>query len=486
MGTASQPRGVPRSFAAVDLGASSGRVIVGTVGSDRLDLTEVYRFDNGPVTRSDGLHWNIEHIIDHVQTGIRKAASSGEIRTVGIDSWAVDYGLIGEDGALLVEPYHYRDPRGARGMATVHRRIDAGTLYHINGLQQLPINTVYQLAAEDGDRLGRAACILMIPDLIGYRLTGARITELTNASTTGLLDATSRTWSDEIVPAAGLRRDQLRPVAEPGTDIGSLRRQVRDRIVLPAVIRLVTVASHDTASAVAAIPAIDHDVAYISCGTWALVGVELQRPLISDAARDAGFTNEVGVDGTVRFLRNVTGLWVLQETLRGWRAAGMGSDLPALLTAAAALPSGGPVIDINAAEFLPPGGMAHRIHAACERAGMPPPDSPRAVVRCILDSLAAAIARAVRDVVALTGRRLSALHLVGGGARNRLLCQLVADAAELPLFAGPVEATAIGNLLVQARADGVLSGDLLALRDLVRRTHAPDRYRPRRLGSTPD
>ena len=454
-------------------------MIVGTVGTDRLDLTEVHRFDNGPVTRSDGLHWDIEHIVAQVLAGIRNAASAGEIRSVGIDSWAVDYGLIGTDDALLGEPFHYRDPRGARGMTAVHRRIGADRLYRITGLQQLPINTVYQLAAEADDRLGNAECILMVPDLIGHRLTGARIAELTNASTTGLLDATSRTWSDEAVQAAGARPGQLPSITDPGTDVGPFTREVRDGNGLPAAVRLVTVASHDTASAVAAIPATGSDVAYVSCGTWALVGVELERPLMTDAARGAGFTNEIGIDGTVRFLRNVTGLWVLQETIRGWRSAGRRVDLPSLLAAAAARPAGGPVFDIDSAEFLAPGDMTRRIHTACAAAGMPAPSSPPAMVRCILDSLAAAIAGVVDDAAAVAGRRISTIHLVGGGARNQPLCQLMADAARRPVLAGPAEATAIGNLLVQARADGALRGGRNELRELVLRTHPPDRFLPR-------
>lgn len=469
-----------RHYAAVDLGASSGRVIVGTVGHGELALTEVHRFANGPVFRNGGMHWDIENIIRQVQAGIRTAAGSAQIRSVGIDSWAVDYGLIDANGVLLDDPYHYRDPRGEAGLATVHHRIDPGRLFRLTGIQQLPINTVYQLATESPVTIDGAARMLMIPDLLAHRLAGIQVTEMTNASTTGLLDAARRTWSAEVMSAAGVRHSLMPPIIEAGTDLGAIDARDRAGMGLSESIKLVAVASHDTASAVAAVPASSPEIAYVSCGTWALVGVELHQPQTGPAAWTSGFTNEIGVDGTVRFLRNITGLWVLQEAVRAWRLRGPGADLGDLLAAAEALPAGGPVVDITATEFADPGDMTPRIRDACTRAGLRAPQSRAAIVRCILDSLAEAIARAVHDVMALTGHQVSVIHLVGGGARNRLLCQLVADAADLPLLAGPVEATAIGNLLVQARADGAMSGDLFALRDLVRRTHPPQQYRPSR------
>jgi rhamnulokinase len=454
------------AFAAVDLGASSGRVMTGHLGAG-LELTEVRRFVNRPVRVAGTLYWDILGLYGNVLDGLRAA---GPVASIGIDSWAVDYGLLDHDGTLLGNPVHYRDSRTAGVMERLRADLGDAYLYDVTGLQFLPFNTIYQLAAGD---LGRAARLLMIPDLLAYWLTGVQGAEVTNASTTGLFDVRRHTWSAGLSRRLGLPADLLPPLREPGQMIGTLRADVAAETGLPASIPVLAVATHDTASAVAAVPATGDRFAYISCGTWSLVGVELEAPLLGEAGRRANFTNEVGVDGTIRYLRNVMGLWPLQESVRGWGDP----DLAPLLEAAAQAPPLRSVVDPDDPEFLAPGDMPTRIAAHCGRTGQPAPQTPAATVRCILDSLALAHRGAVRRAGALSGRPVDVVHLVGGGARNHLLCQLTADACGLPVVAGPVEATALGNILVQARAHGLVK-DLAGMRDLVARTQPLRRYEP--------
>ncbi len=343
-----------------------------------------------------------------------------------------------------------------------------------------PINTVYQLAAERaGVLLPLATDLLFVPDLLAFWLTGRKVAERTIASTSGLLDARTGDWSADVVTALGLRDGLLPPVVAPGTELGRLRAEVRAETGLGEDVRVTTVGSHDTASAVLGVPAVDDEFAYISCGTWALTGVEIDAPVLDQRVRAANFTNEAGVDSTIRFLRNSMGLWILSGAVSTWQRAGSPAALPELLAAAAELPAGGPTFDVDAAEFLPPGDMPARVVAACRAAGGSVPGSPAEIVRSIVDSLARTLARDVQSAADLTGRDVRRIHLAGGGARNALLCQLTADFAGLPVEAGPVEATAIGNVLVQARTHGVLSGDRFALRELIRRTQSLTRYEPR-------
>jgi rhamnulokinase len=444
--------------AAADLGAASGRVIVGRVGAGELAIEECHRFANRPVTVRGTLHWDILDLYRGVLDGLRAA---GGLDGIGVDSWGVDYGLLDADGALLGNPVHYRDARTADATAD---RFGAAGLYATTGIQFLPFNTIHQLAAER--RLAAARHLLMIPDLLAYWLTGEVGAELTNASTTQLLDVRARTWATGLLDRIGVDVGLFPSLREPGTVIGP----AADFGGTPVI----AVGSHDTASAVAGVPAEGERFAYISCGTWSLVGVELAEPVLTEESRLANFTNELGVDGTVRFLRNVMGLWLLQECLREWP----GADLDALLAEAATLPARS-VLDPDDPVFLPPGDMPARIAAACRAVGAPVPASHAQTVRCIVDSLAAAHRRAVETAVRLSGHPVDVVHVVGGGARNTLLCQLTADACGLPVVAGPVEATALGNVLVQARALGAVDGDLAALRALVRETQPVVRYEPR-------
>lgn len=471
---------------AVDLGAASGRVMIGAAGPGRLELREIHRFPNDPVSLPDGLHWDVLRLYHEVLEGLRRAGrAERELQSIGIDSWGVDYGLLDGGGRLLGNPHHYRDSRTDAGVAAVHALVAPADLYARNGLQFLPFNTIYQLAASRGTfELESAATMLLTPDLMGYWLTGHPRAEETMASTTGLLDARTRTWAIDLAETLGLPPAILPPLGRPGEVVGGLLEDVVSETGLEPGVEVTMVGSHDTASAVVAVPAEGSNFAYISSGTWSLVGVELASPVLTEASRRAEFTNERGVDDRIRYLRNVMGLWLLQETLRAWDRAGTPEDLGALLGAAAELPTGGPRIEPNDGVFLPPGDMPARIIEACVRTDQAPPRSRPAMVRCILDSLAVAYARAIDDAQRLSGRDIRVVHVVGGGSQNTLLCQLTADACGLPIVAGPVEATALGNVLVQARAHGQLGGDLESLRALVRSTQPLRRFEPAARGAT--
>lgn len=474
----SRPPAPARVFAAADLGATSGRVMVGRAGPDLLELSEAHRFPNRPVQLPGGLHWDVLGLYQELLDGLAAAARTHQITSVGIDSWAVDYGLLDASGQLLGSPYHYRDGRTDGVAERVWAAVPADELYRITGLQHLPFNTVFQLAAAAaGPQLSLARTLLLIPDLLTHWLTGSVGAEATNASTTGLFDARSGSWSGPLLDRLGIDRALLPPLRRPGDPAGTLLPQVAERTGLPASTPVTAVASHDTASAVAAVPATEADFGYVSCGTWSLAGLELEAPVITDASRAANFTNELGIDGSYRFLRNIMGMWLLSESLRTWAARGLPADQTTLLAQAARSRPFAALVDPDAPEFLAPGDMPARIAAYCVRTGQTPPEDQGAVVRCILESLALAHRSVLRTAAGLAGRDLRVVHLVGGGSRNELLCQLTADATGLPVVAGPAEATALGNILVQARAHG-LGGDRTDLRRLVAATQPLRRYEP--------
>ncbi|KJK33843.1 carbohydrate kinase, partial [Lentzea aerocolonigenes] len=415
------------AVAAVDLGASSGRVVRGVLSDGTVHIEEVHRFPNGPVHHGDRLHWDVPGLYREVLTGLKLA---GEIESIGIDSWAVDYGLLDARGRLLDNPVHYRDSR-TEGITP------PSGLYEVNGLQFQPFNTMFQLMAEP--LLPQASQLLLIPDLLSYWLTGERGAEYTNATTTGLIDVRTGQWSPELT--RDLPANLLPDLRHPGDTAGTWNG-----------VPVTAVGSHDTASAVVAVPAEHDRFAYISCGTWSLVGVELTKPVLTPESQAANFTNEGGVDGTIRYLRNVMGLWLLQECLRCWDA-----ELEPLLREAAH--ATGTVFDPNDPVFLPPGDMPARIRQQSGK-DMTRPE----IVRSVLDSLALAHRDAIADAQRLSGKEVEVVHIVGGGSHNELLCQLTADACGLPVVAGPAEATALGNVLVQARAVGAVHGTLADLR----------------------
>ena len=470
------PRETTVTVAAVDLGAASGRVIRARVGPGTLQLDEVGRFDNIPVRVGGTLHWDALRIYHGVLDGLRAA---GRVDSIGVDSWGVDYGLLDADGRLLGNPVHYRDRRTDGVPEKVLAEVPSAELYAITGLQLQPFNTLFQLvAARDSAGLAGARTLLLIPDLMTYWLTGTVGAERTNASTTQLLDARTGDWARDLMIRLGISPALLPVLREPGSPAGDLLPEVAAELGLAAPTAVTAVGSHDTASAVIGVPAAGERFAYISCGTWSLAGVELRRPVLTEASRAANFTNEVGADGTIRYLRNIMGLWLLQECLRAWRDAGQPGELEPLLREAARAPALAAVVDAGDAEFLAPGDMPSRIGAACERLGQRPPSAPAETVRCIMDSLALAHRAAVLDAQRLSDHQVEVVHIVGGGARNELLCQLTADACGLPVLAGPQEATALGNALVQARALGRIGPDLASARSLIRATQPLRRYEP--------
>ena len=449
------------AVAAVDLGASGGRVIAARVSPASLELHEVSRFANEPVAAAGTLYWDILRLHGAVLAGLRRGCAQFPIASAGIDSWGCDYGLLDASGTLIGNPVHYRDGR----TDGVQLAVPAADLYAATGIQHLPFNTIYQLAAAAGTpALASASTLLMIPDLLAYWLTGSAGAEVTNASTTSLLEVTTRTWATGLMARAGIPESLFPPLREPGDRIGPVDPGLGIIRADQAPLPLIAVGSHDTASAVAAVPAAGPAFAYISSGTWSLVGMELSEPVLTEASREANFTNEAGLDGTVRYLRNVSGLWLLQECLRHWQSPA----LEPLLAAAGREAPLGFVIDAEDPAFLAPGNMPSRIASWLGSRGLPAPASRAETVRCVLDSLALAYARAVSAAQRLSGQHADVVHIVGGGSRNALLCQLAADACGLPVVAGPAEATALGNVLVQARALGAAPGSLPELRGLVR------------------
>jgi rhamnulokinase len=464
------------SVAAVDLGATSGRVIVGTVRDQLVRLDPVARFPNTPIQMDDGMHWNTLELFRNVVDGLVQASLGSELVSVGVDSWGVDYGLI-RRGELANIPFHYRDERTVVASERLLKRMSAAEMYRRTGVQHMAINTIAQLEDDrDRGRLANIDRVLLTPDLIGFWLTGVYFAERTIASTTGLLNATTQHWDADLFNLIGQPTSLCADLVNPGEEIAPL---------LPAMglkgsAILTTVGSHDTASAVAGIPAVGDDFAYISCGTWGIVGIEVEEPIITESSRTAGFTNEGGVDGRFRFQRNAMGLWVLSETIRTWeRQDNSTIDLPELLVKAEHVTASVPLFDADDPVFGAPGDMPARIVEWLSTQGLPVPTSRAALTRCIIESLAEGFARAVHQISEQTRRAITVIHIVGGGSQNTLLCQAVADRSGLKVLAGPVEATATGNVLVQARTAGLITGGIDALRSIVANSALPRTFSPR-------
>lgn len=463
--------------AAIDLGASSGRVVLGTVDGRVARLEQIRRFSTTPLRLGDRLYIETPRLFAEAMSGIRDATQDADLASIGIDSWACDYGLF-RDGVALGLPVHYRDARHAEGRQRVEEKYGVQNLWSRNAIQPQPFNTIYQLAAEDpSGAISIADALLQLPDLLGYWMTGHAVAERTNASNTGLLNYRSHDWDPELIAQTPAPRRIFAPLVDPGTPIGELTESVVADWQLPAPISVTAIGSHDTASAVAAIPSDKDDIAYISSGTWSLIGVETEHPVLSVDALTLGFTNELGVDGRVRFLRNVMGLWLLGQCIETWRRNGEDARSDALITQASALPRR-TVFDANDPTLFAPGDMPERIRQHCVAHDLPVPDTKAALIRSIMDSLAAAYAESVQHIRSLTGRTIRRIHIVGGGSLNAFLCQLTADATGLPVIAGPVEATAYGNILVQARAIGATSGNLENLRNIVANSVRLSRYEP--------
>ena len=445
-------------YAAIDLGATSGRVVAGSLRDGRVELEEVHRFPNRPVRLPDGLRWNLLRLFTEALEGLRRA---GRVDGVGVDTWGVDYALLDDRGRVLGLPFHYRDARTEGMIERARSRLGAEEMYAATGIQTMPINTVFQLLADEGSpALAGADRLALVPDLLALWLSGELANESTNASTTGLLDARSGGWARAVIARLGLPDRIFGPLVDAGTPLGPLlaHHELGDPTVY-------AVASHDTASAFAAAPLRDEHAAILSSGTWSLLGLELPEPVLSDP----NLTNERGVDGTTRLLKNVMGMWLLEECRRAWSDA----SYDELLRLAEDVDDDVPVFDPDDDTFLPPGDMPARIAAAT---GIDPADRGT-MVRSIVVSLAHRYRWVLERLEAVSGRDVRRIHVIGGGARNSLLCRLTADITGREVLAGPVEATALGNVLVQARAAGEL-GSLADMRAVAAASVSPVVYEP--------
>jgi rhamnulokinase len=467
------------AYLAVDLGAESGRLVRGELdAASVLSIEEVHRWPNEPVMVEDRLHWDVFRLWHEIKSGLREAVLHGDAASVAVDSWGVDYALLDDNGNLVENPVHYRDDRTLRGVTELDRRISRSDLYEATGIQFMPINTSCQLAAARDDAgFKNARALLGIPDLFTYWLSGTRIAERTFASTTQLYDTRSREWSRVVLDALEVDAGMLQELVDPGSKIAGLAPALAKELDTSSALAVVAAAAHDTASAVVGVPAEGEDWAFISSGTWSLVGMEVPRPIISPLSRDANFTNEEGFDSTTRFLKNVMGLWVVQECRRSWERRNETYSYNELVRMAEDAKPWVAVIDPDDEAFLRPGDMPDRIASYLERTGQRLPPGPGALIRCILESLALKYQAVLAECERLSGRTVQTIHVVGGGARNGLLNQLVADVTERPVLAGPVEATVIGNLVVQALVHGQLAS-FEEMRAAVRRSVSVTKFTP--------
>lgn len=463
-------------FLAVDLGATSGRVAIGKVDSNSISLDVVHRFLHEVIPGKDGsLYWDWEKIYREVLTGLRTAAEKCDPISLAVDSWAVDYAFISPENNVLGDIHAYRDPRNDSAFSEVVAKLGRERIYSTTGIQFLPFNTLYQLyASRELTEYKGAQTFLMLPDLINFLFTGVKSTEVTNASSTQALNTSTRTWDTELVELAGVNPTLFGPLHEPGTLIGKVSGfdSLDD-------INVVATASHDTAAAIAGVPFGDRNKeAYISSGTWSLVGVEADAPVTTAAALAANVTNELGVEGTVRVLKNVTGMWILEECRRSWHAAGVDYEMPALLALAESARAFETLIDPNDPLFAPPGGMPERIQSYCVDRGLTPPTSHGEYAICILNSLAHAYKKTLAEIASVTGRSIELVHILGGGSQNDLLNQLTADICGITVKTGPVEATLFGNIAVQAISAGVVK-NLAEARSLIEKSFTSKVFIPR-------
>ncbi len=462
-------------YAAIDLGASSGRVSIASLTSGKLEVSEVHRFKHDAEMCSDGtLRWQWQKILDEVKKGLLIAKSHGNIISVGVDSWACDYGLLDGNGVLIETPYCYRDARTDGVMESVSNQLGRDYIYEKTGIQFLFFNTIFQFAAASNTPSFKSAVtFLMLPDLLNHHFCGSLSNEISNASTTQLINAHTRGWDWALIDQLGLPRNIFPPLHETGAVLG----EITGHGELDGI-KVVAVASHDTGSAVAGIPLnTEGTSAYISSGTWSLIGLELKNPITNTEAMSFNITNELGAEHTVRFLRNVTGMWLLEESVRYWRAQGNEISLSSLIDEAAALPGGGPIIEANDSHFSKPGPMPELITVACLDRGQKVPSTPAEIARCIFDSLALAYSKVLEQLERASGITIEEINIVGGGSNNVLLNQLTANATQRLVISGPVEATVLGNLIVQMITSGeissIIEGRQIIARSVERRTFTP-------------
>ena len=469
---------MPKKHLAIDLGASNGRAILGTFDGERFTLDEVHRFPNDPVGIGNSFIWDTYRLCHEIKTAIIKQLAGGGADTVGVDTWGVDYGLIDSTGALLGAHYNYRDARTEGMEAEVFSKLPYSELYSIAGIQSQSINTLYQLAADLRYRphaVREAKAALWSPDLLGYFLTGERVSEYTIASTGSFLDARERAISKKILDAIGYDASLFAPVVMPGERIAPLRSSVDDELGKSGI-ELCSVGSHDTASAILAIPG-DADALFISSGTWSIMGVLSDEPILTDEARELGFSNEGGCFGKITFIKNIMGLWLEQESRRQWKREGKSYTYDELSEAAAKCAPARSLVDPLDARFSPAGDMPRRIADYCRETGQPIPETPGETVRCIFDSLALCYRRTAEGIERLTGRKYDTINVIGGGTKERLLSKITADACRRTVVAGPAEATALGNIAMQAFASGEFATES-EIKEALRLTAEPETFAP--------
>ena len=469
-------------FLALDLGAESGRAVVGHFDGHALQLEEIHRFPNGPVLVNGHLHWDALRLLGEVKTGIALAVQKygKAIASLGLDTWGVDFGLLDEQGTLLGNPYHYRDSRTEGMMDALFARVPRETVFNQTGIQFMQLNTLYQLFSMrvgGSPVLDVARTFLTMPDLFNYWLTGRKVCEFSIATTTQFYDPCAKTWAFDLLAKLDLPISIFGEIVPPGTRLGDLLPDVASELLVDPI-PVIAPACHDTGSAVAAVPAQVQDYAYISSGTWSLMGVEVRDPVITPQSLDYNFTNEGGVCDTFRLLKNIMGLWLVQECRREWARAGEAYDYGELTQMAAAAPAFGPIVDVDDHSFLSPGDMPDKIRRYCQETGQTVPESKGEILRCALESLALRYRWVLEKLEDVMGRAIEVVHVIGGGMQNELLCQFAADAMQRPVIAGPIEATALGNMLMQALALGHI-GSLSQGREVVRnsfqvRTYEPD------------
>ncbi len=475
---------VHKNVLAFDFGASSGRAMLGKFDGSRITIEEIHRFSNDPETIGTNYYWDIIRLYYEIKTGLSKAQESGGFDSVGIDTWGVDYGLIDKNGNLLGIPRHYRDGRNEKASKDLQKRISLEELYSETGIQNAVFNTIYQLWADHLNQpylLDNAEHLLLLPDLFGYFLTGKIHTDYSHASTTALLSVKTGDWDYDLIKRLGLPKKIFYPVGPSGAELGALLPELCEELMIPSA-RVISVASHDTASAVAAVPTLEKDTVYISCGTWSLFGTELDEPNTSPEAMASNFTNEGGYGGKIRFLKNIMGLWLIQQSRRYWNRQGLGLSYDDLEQLARECPPFQSMIDVDDPAFFPPGDIPVRVQDYCRKTGQPVPETVGQIMRCLYDSIALKYRWSFDTLKELTGKDYSAIHMVGGGIKDELLSQLAADVCGVKVVAGPVEATVIGNIAVQLIAVGAVR-DLTEAREIIRnsfdvKTFLPDTESP--------
>ena len=468
------------AYVALDLGAESGRSILGTLHGGQLSVEELFRFPNDMKNVGGHLRWDVDGLLANIKEGLRcSARSSVQPESVAVDTWGVDFGFLQSDGTLLESPYSYRDHRTDGMMEKFFELVPRSRVYTLTGIQFMQLNSLYQVYAarvNDPELLQRATHLLFMPDLFNYLLTGIAKSEFTIATTSQIFNPRTMDWDSELLSALGIPRSVMQEIVQPGFRLGLLRQSIAEETGLGGI-GVSVVASHDTGSAIAAIPAEGEDWAYISSGTWSLMGVEIGVPIITEDALAANFTNEGGVEGTFRFLKNIMGLWPLQQCRKEWSSTTQYTYDDLMRLAGGAMPFRS-LIDPDFSDFFNPPNMQKSIQDYCGKTGQTAPDQVAEFVRCILESLALKYRTTLEQLRQLTGRRISIVHVIGGGSQNRLLCQYAANAMGVPVIAGPVEATAIGNILMQAHALGHV-GSLAEMRTIVGHSFQPVRYDPK-------